>query len=66
MIASWAGHVAVVKVLLENDAQVNLQDDNGQSSLMVASDKSHVDMWLSCFLNMKHRLIYKVVVNGLL
>ncbi len=37
MIASKDGHVDVVKVLLENYAQVNLLDSKGQSSLMNAS-----------------------------
>ena len=34
----------MVKVLLENDAQVDLQGNHGQSSLMAASHSGHVDV----------------------
>ncbi len=44
MAASHSGHIDVVKVLLENDAQVDLQGNHGQSSLMAASHSGHVDI----------------------
>ncbi len=44
MVASKNSHVDVVKVLLENNAQVDLQDNHGKSSFMVASKNSHVDV----------------------
>ncbi len=40
MTASFHGHTDVVKVLLENNAQVNLQEKNGWSSLMIACQLS--------------------------
>ncbi len=51
MIASHYGHVGVVKVLLENDAQVDLRDIKRQSSLMIASECGYVDVCLK----MMHR-----------
>ncbi len=44
MSTSHDGHVDVVKVLLENNAQVDLKDCHGQSSLMAASHGGHVDV----------------------
>ncbi len=44
MRASEYGHVDIVKVLLENNSQVYLQDNEGRSSLMLASAKGHVDV----------------------
>ena len=44
MLASHNGHIDVVKVLLEYNAQVDLQHSNGQSSLMAASYEGHVDV----------------------
>ena len=37
MIASRYGKINVVKMLLENKAQVDLQDNEGWTSLMLAS-----------------------------
>ncbi len=45
IVASLHGRVDVVKeVLLDNDAQVNLQGSQGQSSLMIASQEGHAEM----------------------
>ncbi len=44
MIASQKGYVGVIKVLLKNDAQVDLQNRNGLFSLMFASHNGHVDV----------------------
>ncbi len=46
MIARQNGHVDVVKLLLENKAQIDLWNDDGQSSLMVASLKLMVMLML--------------------
>ena len=44
MIAIQKGHSDIVKLLLENGAQVNLQDNNGICALMSASQKGHSDI----------------------
>ena len=44
MPACQNGHIDVVKILLENEAQVNLQEKNGLSSLMLASQNGHDDV----------------------
>ena len=41
IMASQDGHIGVVEVLLENNAQVNLQADKGWSALMIASQNGH-------------------------
>ncbi len=43
MIASRNGHAEVVKILLENGAEVNLQNKNGWSALMMASQYGHAE-----------------------
>ncbi len=37
-------HVSVVKMLIENKAMVNLQEEDGWSPLMVASQNGHIDV----------------------
>ncbi len=44
MIATQNGHAEVVKVLLENGAQVNLQAEDGWSVLMIASKNGHAEV----------------------
>jgi ankyrin repeat protein len=41
MIASEKGHKKVVKILLENGANVNAKNYFGQTVLMIASEKGH-------------------------
>lgn len=41
--ASQEGHCEIAKLLLENCAETNLQDDGGQSALMCASLEGHCD-----------------------
>ena len=44
MVASQNGDVDMVKLLLENKAQVDLQDNIGWASLFAASQNGHVDV----------------------
>ena len=53
MVASQNGDVDMVKLLLENKAQVDLQDNIGWSSLFAASQNGHVDV-----------AIYKVLLEN--
>ena len=43
-MASQHGHSEVVKTLIEHGAQVDMQDKNGMSSLMLASQNGHNDI----------------------
>ena len=36
------GHTSVVKLLLENKADVNAQNENGYTALMFASTRNHI------------------------
>ncbi len=56
MAASQNGHIDTVKILLEYKADGSLQNQNGDSSLMVASQNGHVD-------TVKILLEYKADVN---
>lgn len=60
MLASFAGHLAMVKFLLAQGAQVNLQDDLGQTALMYAilSD-TH---WPHRPLSEKHKEIIRLLL----
>ena len=40
-IASYENHIAVVKLLLKNNANVDLQMNDGISALHIASEKGH-------------------------
>ena len=42
MWASEQGHVEVVKLLIEKGAEVDLPNRNGETALMEASKKGHV------------------------
>ncbi len=44
MVASHNGHAEVVKILVENGAQVNLQAKDGWSALMIASQNGHAEV----------------------
>ncbi len=44
MLASGNGHTNVVKMLLENNAQVDLQDNKGWTPLMLASQGNHFEV----------------------
>ena len=47
MRASWKGHCEVVKLLLEKGAQVDLQDGDGWSALMRASQNGQCKVLVS-------------------
>ena len=57
MFASFNGFVDVVKALLECNAQVDLQDIEGWSSLMLASFNGHVEQ-SRLFWRIMRRLTY--------
>ncbi len=59
LLASPMGHSDVVKLLLDNGVQVDLQDNNGFSSLMIASQNGHNDTDVL-------RLTYRLIVGHLL
>ena len=40
--AARAGHADLVKMLIENDANINIQDWDGKTALMLASEKGHL------------------------
>ncbi len=44
MVACKNVHVDVAKLFLEKGAQVDLQNEDGRSSLMVACENGHVDV----------------------
>ena len=44
MVASLNGNTEIVKLLLVYDAQVNLQNNNGGSSLLAASQNGHTEV----------------------
>ncbi|CAI8029379.1 Ankyrin repeat domain-containing protein 29, partial [Geodia barretti] len=44
MVASQNGHVEVVDKLLQHGATVDLQKEDGWSSLMAASQNGHVEV----------------------
>ncbi len=44
MVSSQNSHIDVVKVLLENEALVDLQNYDGWPSLIVSSQNGHVDV----------------------
>ena len=43
MIASQNGHTETVALLLQNGAQIDMQDNNGWFSLMFASRNGHTE-----------------------
>lgn len=44
MLAVSHGRVGMVRALLEQGADVNLQDDEGSTALMCAGEHGHADM----------------------
>ncbi len=56
LLASAMGHSDVVKLLLDNGAQVDLQDNNGFSSLMIARHNDTDVLRLTYRLIMGHLL----------
>ncbi len=44
MIASQKGHSEVVTILLKNGAQVNLQENDGWSALMMSCHNGHAEV----------------------
>ncbi len=44
MIASQNGHAEAVNILLENGAEVNLQQKDGWSAIMVACHNGHAEV----------------------
>ena len=44
MLASALGHLNVVELLLDNDANINEKNDSGRSSLMISSMQGHLDV----------------------
>ena len=45
MLASQNGHTEVVKLLLEKEAQVDMQGKDGGSALMLASQNGHTECY---------------------
>ena len=43
-IASKIGHIDMVRLLIENDADIDIQTNNSWSSLIVACDYNHIDI----------------------
>ncbi len=44
MMASQNGHAEVVKILLENGAQVNLKNKSDRSAFIMASQNGHAEV----------------------
>lgn len=44
MLAASHGRMDMVKVLLASGSKVNIQDDEGSTALMCASEHGHVDI----------------------
>lgn len=44
MLASSHGKLEIVKLLLEAGADINIQDDDGSTSLMCASEHGHISV----------------------
>jgi ankyrin repeat protein len=44
MKAAWAGSAHLVKLLLSYGADVNTEDKEGQTALMIAQEKGHVEI----------------------
>lgn len=42
--ASWSGHEEIVKILLQNDAKVNLTDHEGRTALIAAAYMGHSEI----------------------
>ena len=43
-MASYSGHLDIVKLLVDNDADINAEDMFGSTSLELASDKGHLEI----------------------
>lgn len=44
MLAASHGKLDVVKLLLENGADINIQDDDGSTALMCAAEHGYLDI----------------------
>lgn len=44
ILETWHGHFEIVKLLVENKANINNKDKDGKSAIILASEKGYLDI----------------------